>query len=151
MDTQRVSASCCGRCDMENVSITHCVKCVVPGGKGVGMLVISLRGVNFEFWSHLGCSGQNAIIFSREGLSHGCTPKKYKYIYIVCVLAWSLLGVKKLAPLPDRSPLGVEYKISDEYPHPFHMRSPPYAEFTLGMHSLIEPYVRTLETRLTCR
>ena len=26
------------------------------------MLVVSLRGVNFGFWSHLGCSGQNAII-----------------------------------------------------------------------------------------
>ena len=45
-----------------------------PGGGGtplmkwVGMLVVSLRGVNFGFWSHLGCSGQNAIIFSREGL-----------------------------------------------------------------------------------
>ena len=45
-----------------------------PGGggwgtthmKGVGMLLVSLRTVNFEFWSHLGCSGQNAIIFSRE-------------------------------------------------------------------------------------
>ena len=36
--------------------------------KEVGMLVVSLRGVNFGFWSHLGCSGQNAIIFSREGL-----------------------------------------------------------------------------------
>ena len=33
----------------------------------VGMLV-SLRGVNLGFWSHLGCSGQNAIIFSHEGL-----------------------------------------------------------------------------------
>ena len=32
------------------------------------MLVASLRDVNFEFWSHLGCSRQNAIIFSREGL-----------------------------------------------------------------------------------
>ena len=46
--------------------------CVARGGdphvKGVGMLVVSLRGVNFGFWSHLGCSGQNAIIFSREGL-----------------------------------------------------------------------------------
>ena len=45
----------------------------VPGGgtphmKGVGMLIVSLRGINFGFWSHLGCSGQNAIIFSREGL-----------------------------------------------------------------------------------
>ena len=43
-----------------------------PGGaphiKGVGMLVVSIRGVNFGFWSQLGCSGQNAIIFSREGL-----------------------------------------------------------------------------------
>ena len=37
--------------------------------KGVGMLVMSLRGaVNFRFWSRLVCSGQNAIIFSRKGL-----------------------------------------------------------------------------------
>ena len=35
--------------------------------KGAGMLVVSLRGVNFVnfgFWSHLGCSGQNPIIFN---------------------------------------------------------------------------------------
>ena len=46
------------------------IKSWAAGGglKGVGMLVISLRGVNFGFWSHLGCSGPNAIIFSREGL-----------------------------------------------------------------------------------
>ena len=36
--------------------------------KGVGMLVVSLRGVNFGFWSHLGCFGQKAIIFRRKGL-----------------------------------------------------------------------------------
>ena len=36
--------------------------------KGVGLPVVSLRGVNFGFRSHVGCSGQNAIIFSREGL-----------------------------------------------------------------------------------
>lgn len=38
----------------------------VPGGgrgggnlhmKGMGMLVVSLRSVNFGFWSNLGCSG----------------------------------------------------------------------------------------------
>ena len=51
----------------------------VPGGgggrwvanshmKGSGMLVVSLRGVNFGFWSHLGCSEQNVIILSRKGL-----------------------------------------------------------------------------------
>ena len=27
--------------------------------KWTGMLVVSLRGVNFGFWSRLGCSGQN--------------------------------------------------------------------------------------------
>ena len=62
---------------------------------GVGMLVVSLRGVNFGFWSHLGCSWQNSIIFSCEGLVYGCTGKRYKNIYIVSVLTWSLLGVKK--------------------------------------------------------
>ena len=39
-----------------------------PHMKGVGMLVVSLKVVNFGFCSHLGCSEQNAIIFSREGL-----------------------------------------------------------------------------------
>ena len=39
-----------------------------PHIKGVGMLVVSLKGVSFGFWSHLGCSGQNTIIFSREDL-----------------------------------------------------------------------------------
>ena len=43
-----------------------------PGGdshmKQTGMLVISLRGVNFGFWSRLGCSGQSANILSRQGL-----------------------------------------------------------------------------------
>ena len=47
---------------------------LVGGGGGSsayesgGMLVVSVRGVNFGFWSHLECSGQNATIFSREGL-----------------------------------------------------------------------------------
>ena len=48
--------------------------------KWMGMLVVSLRGVNFGFWSRLGCSGQNVIIFSRQGLfrvaSEEITKKK---------------------------------------------------------------------------
>ena len=28
---------------------------------GAGMLVVSLRGINFGFWSYLGCSGENAL------------------------------------------------------------------------------------------
>ena len=36
--------------------------------KQTGMLVISLRGVNFGFWSRLGCSGQSTNILSHQGL-----------------------------------------------------------------------------------
>ena len=36
--------------------------------KGAGMFVVSLTVVNFGFWSHSMCSGQNAIIFSYKGL-----------------------------------------------------------------------------------
>ena len=43
----------------------------IPGGdshmKQTGMLVVSLRGVNFGFWSRLGCSGQSANILSHQG------------------------------------------------------------------------------------
>ena len=36
-------------------------------------------------------------------------------------------GQKKLGPRPDRFPLGVLLKISDEHSHPLHMRnSPPW-------------------------
>ena len=36
--------------------------------KQTGMLVVSLRGVNFGSWSRLGCSVQSANILSRQGL-----------------------------------------------------------------------------------
>ena len=36
--------------------------------EGAGMFVVSLRGINFGFWSHLGFSAKNVIIFSGEGL-----------------------------------------------------------------------------------
>ena len=46
----------------------------IPGGwrgdphmKQTGMLVVSLRGVNFGFWSRLGCSCQSANILSSQG------------------------------------------------------------------------------------
>ena len=34
--------------------------------KQTGILVVSLRGVNFGFWSHLQCSGQSANILCTE-------------------------------------------------------------------------------------
>ena len=54
---------------------------LIPGGtphtKGVGMLIISLRGVNFGIWSHLGCSGKKghhieALIFFFTLLLSNC-------------------------------------------------------------------------------
>ena len=45
--------------------------------KQTGMLVVSLRGVNFGFWSGLGCSRQSANILSRQGLVY-CSAKKHR-------------------------------------------------------------------------
>ena len=58
--------------------------------KGAGMLIVSLRGVNFRFWSHLGCSGQN-IIFSRKGLFRVALKKILKIIYFQFVLFTRLM------------------------------------------------------------
>ena len=73
--------------------------------KGAGMLVVSLRVVNFGFWSHLGCSGLNAIIFSHKRLIQGCTWRNITKLFIFNLLyfldscnqsfKWSFLGVKK--------------------------------------------------------
>ena len=66
--------------------------------KGMGMLVVSLSGVNFGFWSHVGCSGENAIIFSRERLVYGCTRKNIKmYIYCLCFNMVSFRGQKSFS------------------------------------------------------
>ena len=78
--------------------------------KGAGMLVVSLRGVNFAFWSHLG--GKTTSYLAAK-----VTRKNIKiyliciflihYIYsihiiqvlsFVCVLIWSLLGFKTVWP-----------------------------------------------------
>ena len=34
-----------------------------PRVKGEGMLVVSIRGANYDFWYHSGCSGRNGNIF----------------------------------------------------------------------------------------
>ena len=50
------------------------------------------------------------------------------YLYnpsFLCFNMVSFRGPKKLGPLPDRSPLWLKFKISNEYPHPFHWGVPP--------------------------
>ena len=58
-------------CDAGLVCDLNCLQ--VPGGvshmKQTGMLVVSLRGVSFGFWSRLGCSGQSTNILGRHGLA----------------------------------------------------------------------------------
>ena len=52
--------------------------------KGAGMLVVSLRGLNLGFCSHLGCSVQKVIIFSRKVLFYGCTRRNIKsYVFSI--------------------------------------------------------------------
>ena len=70
--------------------------------KGVGMLVVSLRGVNLGFWSHLVCSGQNVKVSFRVA-----REKILKYMYCLCFNMVSFRSQKKPGPRPDRSPLGV--------------------------------------------
>ena len=87
--------------------------------KGVGMLVVSLRGINFGFWSHLGCSGRNAIIFSREGLVWGCTGQKYKNIYCLCFNMVSFRVQKSLGPAQIDLLQGFNSKFPTSIPIPF--------------------------------
>ena len=59
-------------------------------GVPVGMLMVSLRGVNFGFWSDLGCSGQDAIIFSHKGLFKGCTRRNVKNVlFLGSKIGWA--------------------------------------------------------------
>ena len=48
--------------------------------KQTGMLVVSLRGVNFGFWSLFGCSRQSANILSRQGLVLGFREETQNYV-----------------------------------------------------------------------
>ena len=76
--------------------------------KRAEMFVVLLRGVHFRFWSHLRCSGQNAIIFSREGLVKGCTQRNIKIYICLCIkMVSNFRGKEKLVPRPGLSPLGV--------------------------------------------
>ena len=144
----------------ENNKIIKSYPALLPGGGGggdfhmewTGMFVVSLRGVNFGFWSRLGCSGQNVIIFSPQGLVKCCTQRNNKterililYIYSIHINKFAIIkshctfclfhklvsfrGLHKLRPRPDWSLLGVKFKISDEHPCPLHMGVPPSGHF----------------------
>ena len=78
--------------------------CHIPGGdshmKQTGMLVVSLRGVNFGFWSRLGCSGHSTNILSRREKQNYAKRNRSQIFFqlvlfsYLCVFKRSLLGVK---------------------------------------------------------
>ena len=82
--------------------------------KQMGMLVVSLRGVNFGFWSRLGCSGHSANILSRQETQNYAKRNRSQiflltsFVFIfVCFSAVSFRGQNLLKPRPDWPPLGV--------------------------------------------
>ena len=90
--------------------------------KQTGMLVTSLRDVNFGFWSRLGCSGQSANILSCQGLVQGSAKKhritrreqevRFSFSPIFPFKAVSFKGQNLLKLRPDWSPLGVTKSLS---------------------------------------
>ena len=58
-----------------------------------GMLTVSLKGVNFGFWSRSGCSRKTPLYLAVKILLRAACEEIYQDIF-VCFLTWSLLGVK---------------------------------------------------------
>ena len=67
------------------------------------MLVVSLRGINQGFWSHLGCSRRNTTRFSCEKNLLACTRRRL-VIDPILFYAVSFRGQRKLGPRPDWCP-----------------------------------------------
>ena len=76
--------------------------------KGAGMVVVALRGVNFGFWSHLGCSVSKTPQNLAVKVSFRVTREEIKKYYIFLIrFIYSFRGQKKLGLRPDWSPSGV--------------------------------------------
>ena len=73
-----------------------------------------MKGAGMLGWSHLGCSGQNAIIFSRQG-----------FVYIFNLLYFLFLGSKKAWATPKLvSFRDFNSKFPTSIPAPFISESP---------------------------
>ena len=112
--------------------------------KQTGMLVVSLRGANFGFWCRLGCSEHSTNILSYQETQNYAKRNRSQFFFLTCFvfvfvsfLAVSFRGQNLLKPWPDWSPLrvpngrwspwsplGAQFKISDEHPCLFHMGVP---------------------------
>ena len=71
--------------------------------KQTGMLVVSLRGVNFGFWSRLGCSGQSGKA-SRLGFreeTQNYAKRNRSLIFFLTCFVYRIRGQNLLKPRPD--------------------------------------------------
>ena len=87
-------------------------------------LVVSLRGVNFGFWSRLGCSRHSANILSRQETQNYAAKRSRSqilfltcFVFIfVCFSAVSFRGQNLLKPRLDWSPFGLHSKFPTSIP-----------------------------------
>ena len=52
--------------------------------RGAGMVVVSLKGVNFGFWYNFGCSGHGAIIVVAK-VSFRVVNEEIENIHFICI------------------------------------------------------------------
>ena len=98
--------------------------------KGVGMFVVSFRGLNFRFWSHLGCPEKTPLCLAVK-VSFRVAREKLLYFLFVCVLKWSLLGGQKSLGHAQIGLLqGINSKFPTSIPAPFIRESPPGGQRT---------------------
>ena len=62
--------------------------------------------------------------------------------YTLCIIFFFFRGQIKLGPRPDWSPLGVQFKISDEHRHPFYMGVLPGIVIIKGSAEPLEVYCK---------
>ena len=87
--------------------------------KQTGMLVVSLRGVNFGFWSCLGCCGHSANILSRQDTDNYTrreTEFKFSFSFIYLFLCGVFYGQNLLKPRPDVLLQGLNSKFPTSIP-----------------------------------
>ena len=52
--------------------------------KQTGLFVVSLRGVNFGFWSRLGCSGHSTNILNRQETQNYAKRNRSQIFFLTC-------------------------------------------------------------------
>ena len=59
--------------------------------KQTGMLILSLRGVNFGFWSRLGCSGHSVNILSRQETHNYVNRNRIQIFFLICFFVYNFV------------------------------------------------------------